>query len=306
MTISELLVNWCEYLKHERGYSDHTISSYTNDVNNFIAFSNKYLGAQTSFEDLVNLDIRTMRSWLTDRKMNQKFNNASTARALSTIKSLCKYINKSGYEITSVFSVSSPKKSKRLPKALSQEQVHVAIDNVDNTDIEKSDDWIAYRDKALLVLLYASGVRISEALDMRKLSVYSDYIKITGKGKKQRIIPWIPYAKNLVLQYLSKIPFVLEDDDHMFVGEAGKKLHRATFCQRLIKLRRMYNLPEYTTAHALRHSFATHLLENGSHLRAIQGLLGHEDLATTEIYTKVTTKLLIDSYKKAHPFGDEK
>ena len=151
-------------------------------------------------------------------------------------------------------------------------------------------------------MIYSSGVRISEALSLTTKHIENkNFIRITGKGNKERIIPWIETTRNLLIKYINSIPFIIKQDDPIFRGKKGKPLQRAVFNQELIKLRRLNALPEHVTPHAFRHSFATHLLENGANLRSIQELLGHKSLASTQKYTKVSHHHLKSSYKKFHP-----
>jgi len=293
----DMIEKWIEYLRHERGYSEHTLISYRHDMEEFISFIHEYNAAPVQLCDIIGADIQLMRSWLSKRK-NSNFSNASNGRALSGIKSFYKFT----YQVTgsanhSVMNMRSPKKAKSLPKSLSFEEVMRAINSTEWTMNENN--WVSLRDKALLMLIYASGLRISEALSITNNHIKSDYILIKGKGGKERVIPLIDEAKRIIKEYLAVMPFELEDNEPMFRGEKGKILSAGVFSRRLIDLRRLLGLPEYTSAHAFRHSFATHLLENGADLRSIQELLGHSDLSATQRYTKVNIEHLTKSYNKA-------
>lgn len=163
------------------------------------------------------------------------------------------------------------------------------------------------RNKALLILIYASGLRISEALSITKIHLQNlDFIKVVGEGNKERVIPWLPIVRSLIEEYLKLLPYDLNDQEPIFRGKQGKKLQPPVFNRELIKLRRFYGLPEYLTAHSFRHSFASHLLENGADLRSIQELLGHKSLSTTQSYTKTNIKHLEAVYNVSHPIKKEK
>jgi integrase/recombinase XerC len=289
----DLILKWIEYLRHERGYSSHTIISYHHDIESFIEFLQEYNAGPVSMDDIINTDLQILRSWLSKRK-NSNFANSSSSRALSGVKSFYKFIHQvTGQTNHAVMNIKSPKKSKPLPKSLSFEEVMRAINDV------YIDDWVGLRDKALLMLIYASGLRISESLSITQNHLKSEYILIKGKGGKERMVPWIEAAKIAIREYLSKLPYALEDDDPIFRGEKGKILSTGVFSRQLIALRRSLGLPEHTSAHAFRHSFATHLLESGADLRSIQELLGHSDLSATQRYTKVNIEHLTKSYNKA-------
>jgi integrase/recombinase XerC len=297
--IAKIIETWQEYLGIQRNYSQHTLDSYLNDLNNYLTFISKYNENVTTLKQLESVDIRLMRSWLAARHQDN-FSAVSTARALSSIKNFYKYLEKK-FAITchSVFIVRSPKKPKSLPKALTQTEAKISLDNI---ELLGTEEWIHFRNKALLTLIYASGLRISEALSITKEHLNNpEFIKILGKGNKERIIPWIQESKELINQYIKILPFFVENNAPIFLGKRGGVLHRAVFNKELINLRRSLGLPKHLSSHAFRHSFATHLLENGADLRSIQDLLGHQSLSTTQRYTKINQTLLESVYDKAHP-----
>ena len=300
MSLQSDIIKWQEYLRSERGYSKHTIISYLHDLEDFLGFIKTHEGKDPLLDDIIKIDIHTVRSWLSMRSTSD-YAASSSSRALSGVKSFYKFI----YQVTGdanhgVLSMRSPKKAQIIPKALSFEDVMLVINS--SKDFEKN-DWLAMRDKALLILLYATGLRISEALALCSKDLNNDYLVIKGKGGKERIVPLIPDANAIIQQYLSILPFAIDATDPMFRGEKGRILSTGVFSRQLIKLRRNIGLPEHTSAHSFRHSFATHLLENGADLRSIQELLGHSDLSTTQRYTKVNMEHLSKSYKAAHPFS---
>ncbi|ABE04258.1 tyrosine recombinase XerC [Rickettsia bellii] len=297
--IQELIIKWQKYLSLQKNYSNHTLISYNNDLKHFLEFMNYYNSDIVTMDYIKAADIRLMRSWLAKRKCDN-FVTSSIARGLSAIKNFYKFLEKTA-ELHNhvVFSIKSPKKSKLLPKALSEEEVNISLDHIEEYG---NSQWIEIRNKALLVLIYASGLRISEALSITKLHLQNlEFIKIMGKGSKERVIPWLAIARNLITEYLEKLPYELKDDEPIFRGKQGKKLQPPVFNRELIKLKRFYGLPEYLSAHSFRHSFASHLLENGADLRSIQELLGHKSLSTTQSYTKTSIKHLETAYVTAHP-----
>lgn len=295
----ELIIKWQKYLSLQKNYSNHTMISYNNDLKHFLEFMNYYNSDIVTMDYIKAADIRLMRSWLAKRKCNN-FVTSSIARGLSAIKNFYKFLEKT-VELHNhvVFSIKSPKKSKLLPKALSEEEVNISLNHIEEYG---NSQWIEIRNKALLVLIYASGLRISEALSITKLHLQNlEFIKIMGKGSKERVIPWLAIARNLITEYLEKLPYELKDDEPIFRGKQGKKLQPPVFNRELIKLKRFYGLPEHLSAHSFRHSFASHLLENGADLRSIQELLGHKSLSTTQSYTTTSIKHLETAYVTAHP-----
>lgn len=301
INVIELVSNWLKYLKLQKNLAENTVISYKNDLENFLEFICHYNSETVMLYSLQQIDIRLMRSWLSKRKMDN-FIAVSTARALSAVKNFYRFLEKTtNIKCHVIFSIKNPRKSKILPKALSQEDVTISIDHIDQF---KQTTWIELRNKALLVLIYASGLRISEALSITKYHLQNlDFIKIIGKGNKERVVPWLQIARQLIEQYLRYLPYEIEENSPIFRGAQGKKLQPPVFNRDLIRLRRFYGLPEHLTAHAFRHSFATHLLENGADLRAIQELLGHQSLSTTQRYTKVTLKHLEKAYNNSHPIS---
>lgn len=299
--VSEVIEQWKQYLKLQKNYSNHTLISYIFDLQHFIEFIVNYHSEAVTIDSLANVDIRLMRGWLSKRRRDN-YIAASTARALSSVKNFYKFLEKNySKNCHIVFSIRSPKKAKALPKALSQNEANIAIKHIDEFN---NSLWIDLRNKALLVLIYASGIRISEALSLTKNHLKNpDFIKIVGKGNKERLIPWIDQAKDLITQYIASLPYSIGDEDLIFRGKQGKPLQAPVFTRELIKLRRLYGLPEHLSSHAFRHSFATHLLENGADLRSIQELLGHKSLSTTQVYTKVNLKHLENIYNSSHPIS---
>ncbi len=297
--LQNIITEWLSYLINQKNYAQNTIDSYRNDIIHFVNFMHKFYEKNIDIESIKSVDIRLIRSWLSDRHTNN-YNSSSNARALSSVKSFYRYLDKK-HNITchALLIIRSPKKAKILPKALTKIEAHDAIEG---TQMLGEVPWIHTRNKALLTLLYASGLRISESLSITKKHLQNlEFIIIIGKGNKERLIPWIDEVRLLLMEYISQIPFNLEEDKPIFRGAKGGVLQRAVFNKELINLRRILGLPEYLSSHAFRHSFATHLLENGANLRSIQDLLGHQSLSTTQRYTKINQSHLEAVYNKAHP-----
>jgi integrase/recombinase XerC len=228
------------------------------------------------------------------------FEGASNARALSTVKSFFRYLEKdTGMENAAVFHIRSPKIKKSIPKALAEGQAEQALGEIKTMSKE---EWINKRNLALLTLIYGCGLRISEALSLNyKDFPKGDSITILGKGNKQRAVPVLPVVKAAIEEYVAACPYPFEAKTPLFLGSRGGALDPAIFQRELRKLRTALGLPESTTPHAFRHSFATHLLSAGGDLRSIQELLGHASLSTTQRYTHVDKERLMNAYKNAHP-----
>lgn len=300
--MDRLIKDWKNSLSSEKNFSKYTVSSYAIDLNYFIDFISKHLGTDCTFDLLEKISIQDFRSWLAFRKKNN-YAFSSTTRALAAVKNFFKYLIKFYHlKNKAIFNLKSPKLSKHLPKALNESQTLSSL----NLSLDaKQELWIHLRDKALLYVLYGCGLRISEALSLKLKDLSKNFFSITGKGNKQRIIPIIPIIIDQITKYIKECPYSLKEVDFVFVGKQGKPLNPGVYQRHIRKLRNQLNLPETTTPHAFRHSFATHILTNGGDLRSIQELLGHQDLTTTQKYTKIETNHLLDIYKKSHPYGNK-
>jgi integrase/recombinase XerC len=299
LEIKNIVKEWQTYLELQKNYSKNTREAYLNDVTAYFAFISNYSDEPINLKSVSSVDIRLIRSWLSDRRFSD-YKASSSARALSSVKSFYKYLEKTRDIVChSIYTVSSPKKAKVLPKALSKEDTLFSLDKVASLNETR---WIDLRNRSLLTLIYASGLRISEALSLTKQHIKeTEYIKVMGKGNKERLVPWINGVKKLLLEYLEELPYAIGENEPIFRTKTGKILHRCNFNSELVKLRRIYGLPEHLSSHSFRHSFATHLLENGADLRSIQELLGHKSLSTTQKYTKVNLTHLESVYNKSHP-----
>tara|TARA_B110000027_G_scaffold128022_1_gene147980 strand:- start:1006 stop:1950 length:945 start_codon:yes stop_codon:yes gene_type:complete len=301
--VVKALTDWQDWLTHEKNYSAHTLDAYSRDVISFFKFLGRHLGHAPGLEDLDRLSTRDFRGYLA-RQNAEGLERTSTARAMSTLKTFFKYLVREGrIENTVIQTVRIPKVPKSIPKALSIEDALTALDVVE----ELSDDvWVGKRDKALLTLLYGCGLRLGEALKLsrdeglRALDGDASLV-ISGKGGKQRLVPVLPAVSIAIQDYLDVCPFQFEGDAPLFVGVRGKRLNPAIAQKTVRELRALLKLPDSATPHALRHSFATHLLGGGGDLRTIQELLGHASLSSTQRYTEVDGEHLSMVYDATHP-----
>ena len=301
--VVKALTDWQDWLTHEKHYSAHTLDAYSRDVISFFKFLGRHLGHAPGLEDLDRLSTRDFRGYLA-RQNAEGLERTSTARAMSTLKTFFKYLVREGrIENTVIQTVRIPKVPKSIPKALSIQDALTALDVVE----ELSDDvWVGKRDKALLTLLYGCGLRLGEALKLsrdeglRALDGDASLV-ISGKGGKQRLVPVLPAVSIAIQDYLDVCPFQFEGDAPLFVGVRGKRLNPAIAQKTVRELRALLKLSDSATPHALRHSFATHLLGGGGDLRTIQELLGHASLSSTQRYTEVDGEHLSMVYDATHP-----
>ncbi|MBY0407552.1 MAG: tyrosine recombinase XerC [Rickettsiales bacterium] len=289
---------WLSYLRDVRRYSGHTLTAYDQDIRQFFQFLAGHLGRQAGESELAALEARDFRAWLASRA--NIFEAASTARALSSVKHLFRYLEKQGaLTNAAVFHMRGPKLPKAVPRALEAGQ---ALEAVEAIGAEHLEPWVSLRDVALLALIYGCGLRISEALSLKYGDLpLKEVLSITGKGKKQRLVPVLPVVREAVEAYVVACPYPFAEEMPLFVGARGGALDAGVFQATIRRLRARIGLPEGTTPHAFRHSFATHLLSSGGDLRSIQELLGHESLSTTQRYTQVDKARLLAAYKQAHP-----
>lgn len=293
--------NWLAQLKQTRRMADLTVEAYERDSRQFLSFLCQHLGHEPDIGDLANLRVADIRSYLAYRR-NDGVGSRSLGRGLAGIRSFFNFLSRQGLaDVPAARAVRTPKQPKSLPKPLN---VSDALHIVEKKTQLDEEPWIAARNAAILTLLYGCGLRISEALALTPADFSNDCatsIYVTGKGGKTRLVPVIPAVHEAVNDYLSCCPFILPSDQPLFRGVRGKKLQRAIIERAVEHLRIALGLPDTVTPHALRHSFATHLLSRGGDLRTIQELLGHASLSTTQIYTGVDTDRLMDVYKKTHP-----
>lgn len=290
---------WVEWLRLSKRLSNNTVNAYLTDMNSFLNFLTQHLGESPNIDKINRLNIRDFRSWLASRRL-QNYTARSTARALSVLRNFYLFLEREyNFYNAAIATVRSPRLQNSLPKPLTSTQAQTLLTDMECEDREP---WIITRNTALFTLLYGAGLRINEALSLNRscLPLAHD-LKIMGKGQKERIIPLLPQIKEHIEAYIKLCPYGQTPSDPLFFGEKGKRLNPGVVQKIMRDYRRYVGLSEDTTPHTLRHSFATHLMDASSDLRAIQELLGHTSLSTTQIYTKVETQKLLDIYKKTHP-----
>ena len=295
--LQDLVKSWLDELVLQRKYSNHTVSAYTRDIENFLSFLCQHIGESASLETLQNMKISDFRSWFSSRITNGMLAR-SNIRALSSVKSFFNYLAKRNLiELNVINSVKRPKISSLLPKPINESVISDFLNT--ETFFENDPLWITNRDRALYTLLYCTGLRINEALNIKTSEVNAE-IRISGKGKKDRVVLLLPISIERIKTYIKSCPHDISRG-YLFVGLRGKKLHASSVDNRLEKLRFTHNLPDHATAHAFRHSFATHLIQHGADLRSVQELLGHESLSSTQIYTDIDDYNLLKIYERSHP-----
>ena len=290
--LDDLINEFCTYLLIDKNYSKNTIDSYRNDLIMFDKFVNKNINS------INDNDIKDYLKYLKDNKHNER----SIARNTSTLRSFYKFLIISKYvKNNPMDNITSIKLSKKLPDVLTIDEINRIL------DIKITDNY-SIRNKAMLELIYASGLRVSELVNLKTYDVDTtdNIVRTMGKGSKERIIPIGEYATNALNSYLSiRDTFIKREvNDYLFLNNHGKKMTRQGFFKIIKKLARDNNIKKDISPHTLRHSFATHMLNNGADLRTIQELLGHSDISTTQIYTHVSTEKLKNTFESYHPHGD--
>lgn len=300
--VLKAIEDWRNWLQHEKRYSVHTLDGYSRDLSFFLAFLAKHLGFKPGLNDLGKLKTSDFRSYLAKRA-NDGLSKTSLARALSTVRNFFKFLERAGLvHNAAIGGFRTPKIPKSIPKALSEEEALEALTTINLFALEP---WVGKRDVALITLLYGGGLRLGEALSLNILDARNikpgGTLMILGKGGKQRVIPILDVISETMSEYLQACPYPQNEEDPLFFGARGKRLNPGVFQKQMRKLRIYLGLSETATPHALRHSFATHLLSGGGDLRTIQELLGHASLSTTQRYTDVDAGRLNAVYQGAHP-----
>ena len=298
---SEALQAWLAAQKALKDAADNTIEAYRRDVAGFLVFMTAHKGGVQGLAPLSQISQTDMRSWMAEVR-GRDISPRSLARKLSAVKSFYRWLSeREGFEPTAVLATRAPKFQRKLPRPLSPD---AARDVIETVDYQADTPWIAARDQAVITLLYGCGLRISEALDLegRDLPI-SDVLRITGKGGKERIVPVIAPVQQAIAQYARLCPHDLSPSMPLFRGVRGGRLNPRMVQKGIERVRQQLGLPGSATPHAMRHSFATHLLNAGGDLRAIQELLGHASLSTTQAYTAVDTARLMEVYSQSHPHG---
>ena len=290
--LDDLINEFCTYLLIDKNYSKNTIDAYRNDLEMFNKFVNK------SINSIDDNEIKSYLKYLKDNKHNER----SIARNTSSLRSFYKFliINKH-VKTNPMENITSIKLSKKLPDILTIDEINKIL------DIKITDNY-SVRNKAMLELIYAAGLRVSELINLKTYDIdtLENIVRTMGKGNKERIIPIGEYATNALNSYLSiRYTFLKKEiNDYLFLNNHGKKMTRQGFFKIIKKLARENNIKKDISPHTLRHSFATHMINNGADLRTIQELLGHSDVSTTQIYTHVSTEKLKNTFESYHPHGD--
>ena len=291
----DLIRDWNDHLAHEKRRSEHTRRAYVATAERFDAFLSRHRGGAVDASMLKSLTPNDLRAYLAERRA-EGLGNASAARELSALRSFLRFVGGSN---ASVPQMRGPRVKKGLPRPVAPaEALELAEDVRDNA----RQDWVGARDFALLLLLYGAGLRIGEALSLTGAALpLGDTLRVTGKRNKTRIVPILPAVAAAVARYVAACPYPIAKETPLFLGARGGPLQPGVVRASVRAARRALGLPERTTPHALRHSFATHLLAGGADLRSLQELLGHASLASTQVYTAVDAAHLLDIYRSAHP-----
>ncbi|HZH27555.1 MAG TPA: tyrosine recombinase XerC [Azospirillaceae bacterium] len=301
--VQAAVADWHRWLAGERAVSRHTVAAYLRDIREFLAFLTAYRGGHPSVDTLSRLKLTDFRAWQSNLA-RRDLKPSSRARMLSSVRAFYRWLDRSGrMHNPHIASFKGPRAKPPMPRPLTRND---ALDALAEAGAMPEEAWIGARDRALFTLLYGCGLRIDEALSLdRRSAPLGDTLTVTGKGRKQRLVPVLPAVRDAVAAYLAACPYPLPDDGPLFVGARGKRLQAGIAQKQLRAVRVAMGLPASATPHALRHSFATHLLGSGADLRAIQDLLGHASLSTTQRYTDVDAERLLAIYANAHPRAKE-
>ncbi|GAA0864839.1 tyrosine recombinase XerC [Sphingopyxis soli] len=295
MLADGLIRDWDAHLADEKRRSEHTRRAYIATAERFCAFLSHHRGAAVDATLLKSLTANDLRSYLADRRA-EGLGNASAARELSALRTFLRFVGSSN---ASVPQMRGPRVKKGLPRPVAPAEALQLAQDVEDSARE---GWVGARDFALLLLLYGAGLRIGEALGLTGAALpLGDTLRVTGKRNKTRIVPILPAVASAVTRYVAACPWPIGKETPLFLGARGGPLQPGVIRASVRSARRALGLPERTTPHALRHSFATHLLAGGADLRSLQELLGHASLASTQVYTAVDAAHLLDIYRSAHP-----
>lgn len=298
MTRGDILEAWYGYLTQGRRRSPHTVRAYAATAARLLDAQMEF-GGETDWPALARLDGIALRQQLA-RRRGEGIGNASAARELSALKAFLAFAREqAGVPDAAPPRIRGPRTKKGIPRPVTpDEAINLAI----TVEEDAAEDWIGARDRAVLVLLYGAGLRIAEALSLTGADLpLGEVLTVTGKGAKQRVVPLLPIVREAVADYLAKTPWPTSRGTALFRGAKGGPLSQGMIQKAVARARVSLGLPDSATPHALRHSFATHLLGAGADLRSLQELLGHASLGSTQVYTKVDAATLLDVYRSAHP-----
>ncbi|RYH01168.1 tyrosine recombinase XerC [Salipiger sp. IMCC34102] len=297
--LSAALTGWLAHCQALQGAAETTITAYRADVAGFLSFMQMHHAEQVGLGPIARITTTDMRAWMAHERA-RGVGARSLARELSAVKSFYRWLSdREGFEPTAVLSIRAPKFTAKLPRPLEVDAARAIIDRV---ECQSEEPWVAARDVAVVTVLWGCGLRISEALGLTGRALpLPEVLRITGKGGKERVVPVVPAARAAVDAYARLCPHELTRDAPLFRGIRGGPLNPRAVQKVMAASRMQLGLPASATPHALRHSFATHLLAAGGDLRAIQELLGHASLSTTQAYTSVDSARLMEVYDAAHP-----
>ena len=298
------ITHWLSHLRAERRLSPKTLEAYARDVRQCMVFLGEHWGASVTLSRFAAIEATDIRAFMAMRRADD-IGGRSLARSLAGLRSFGRFLEREGKgKVGALSAIRAPKIGKSLPKPIQMAAAKRFAD-ADERAGEDRDPWIWARDAAVMALLYGSGLRISEALGLKRREVplpgAGDVLVVTGKGNKTRMVPVLQNVLALVQDYVAVCPHPLPPEGPIFVGARGGPLNARIIQLTMERLRGALGLPDSATPHALRHSFATHLLSRGGDLRAIQELLGHASLSTTQIYTGIDSERLLEVYRTAHP-----
>jgi integrase/recombinase XerC len=293
-----LAARWSSYLQHDRRRSVHTVRAYGATTHRFIQFLGRYRGEMINPAALTAVSASDLRAFLADRRAGG-LGPSSAARELSGVRAFLRYAAEHQGSIAQLPRTRAPKRPRTLPRPAAPDDV---VELAENAGAAASEPWIGARDLAILLLLYGAGLRVAEALSLTAdVMPIGSTLKVTGKRGKTRIVPVVAAVREAIDDYARQCPYPLRGTVPLFVGARGGPLNPDLVRRAVAAARRRLGLPDTLTPHALRHSFATHLLARGADLRALQELLGHASLSSTQIYTAVDAARLLDVYRHAHP-----
>jgi integrase/recombinase XerC len=298
--VTDLSTRWLSHLEHERDLSPLTLEAYARDLRQFFTWLTVRLGYQPCAADLSALNAKTVRAFLAARR-KLGIESRTLARSLSALRVFFRWLEKQDHLKNRAFQqIQRPKTSHSVPKPLTRERAAALV----NDGCDAAEPWITARDTAVLLLLYGAGLRLSEALSITRKDApvgARDVMRIVGKGGKERVVPILAITRSAIETYIAQCPYELDANEPLFRGAKGGPLSPRLIQLAMERARDALDLPQTATPHALRHSFATHLLSAGADLRQIQELLGHASLSSTQIYTEVDRDRLLTVYALAHP-----
>ena len=296
--LNSLIKEWASYNINLRNLSENSVKAYSLDVRSFLNFS--FEGSRAVLKsDLSNISAHTIRLWILSLR-NRSIKASSLSRKISSLKNFFYWLEDSHNIFNSAISkLDSPKKDKKLPRPIAINDIEKLFGAFEN---KKEKRWIISRNQAIFLLLYTCGLRISEAIDMKTNALPLNIsVLVKGKGKKERMVPILNITNQAIENYKKQCPYPITNREYVFVGIRGNRMLPRSFQKAMERARNSIGLPSSTTPHSLRHSYATHLLNAGTDLRSIQKLLGHSSLSSTQIYTQIEQKRLLQVYKSTHP-----